>query len=102
MLLFVLFFVSLSIFCSTQTILENNDEVEEMHKKEEFRKWFLKIKDPFYDGCGPQLSIDLNNTNKNSHLTNDRQKTINVVKCSSGRGKSNYRIKVIIFLANNC
>ena len=94
MLLFIIFLSSLT-FCFTQTSKDKKDDVDGINKKEEFRKWFQKINDPFYDGCELQSSTFLQNDDSVKTSEKAKRKTINVVECSSELGNPNYKIKVL-------
>ena len=97
MLLFIAFFVSVNSCLTTQTSDASNNDVGEMYKKEEFRKWFENIRNIHYDGCESHFPNDLNNNVTYRTLKKDKQKILTVVNCSSGRGKPNYKIKVLNF-----
>ena len=60
-----------------------------MNDKKEFIEWFKEINDPTYDNC----SIINEDIHKEDHRKN-KEKIINVVRCSTGQGKWNYRSQV--------
>ena len=86
---------SFFVCCMTQTSKVKNDDGENVNEKEEFRQWFNKIKDPFYDGCERNWLNFLQNNNSNRLTKTNGKKIISVVQCSSGFGNPNYKIKVI-------
>ena len=94
MLRFIIFISSLN-FCFTQTSKDKKDDVDGINKKEEFRKWFQYINDPFDDGCELQSSSFLQNNDSKKTSEKEKRKTINVVECSSGLGNPNYKITVL-------
>ena len=94
MLLFIAFFVSINSCLTTQISDVGNNDVGEMSKKEEFRKWFENIRNIHYDGCDSHFQNGLSNTERHKTLNKDKQKVLTVANCSSGRGIPNYKIKV--------
>ena len=60
-----------------------------MTNKKELIDWFKEINDPTYDNC----SILIENIQKEDQRKN-KQKIIDVVRCSTGQGKWNYRSQV--------
>ena len=77
-----------------QTLSQNN-ETSDNYDKVEFRRWFKEIQDFEHDNC--QINAVSSNNNENNKMTShiNKQKLINVVKCSTGKGRWNYRLKVI-------
>ena len=71
-----------------ETITQQN-QTHHMNNKKEFIEWFKEINDPTYDNC----SIINEGIHKEDHRKN-KEKIINVVRCSTGRGKYNYRSQV--------
>ena len=71
-----------------ETITQQN-QTHHMNNKKEFIDWFKEINDPTYDNC----SITIEYIQKEDHRKN-KEKIINVVRCSTGRGKWNYRSQV--------
>ena len=85
----------ISCTCSAVQTLSQNNETSDSYNKIEFRRWFKEIQDFEHDNCHINAASSNNNENKNmkSHINNP--KIINVVKCSTGKGRWNYRLKVI-------
>ena len=71
-----------------ETITQQN-QTHHMNNKKEFIEWFKEINDPTYDNC----SITIEDLQKENHRKN-KGKIINVVRCSTGLGKWNYRSQV--------
>ena len=71
-----------------ETIIQQN-QTHHMNDKKEFIEWFKEINDPTYDNC----SIIIEDIHKDYRRKN-KEKIINVVRCSTGRGKWNYRSQV--------
>ena len=71
-----------------ETITQQN-QTHHTNNKKEFIEWFKEINDPTYDNC----SITIEDIQKEEHRKN-KEKIINVVRCSTGRGKWNYRSQV--------
>ena len=70
------------------TITQQN-QTHHMNNKKEFIDWFKEINDPAYDNC----SITIEDIQNEGHRKNKEQ-IISVVRCSTGRGKWNYRSQV--------
>ena len=71
-----------------ETIAQQN-QTHHMNNKKEFMEWFKEINDPTYDNC----SIIDEVIQKEEHRKN-KEKIIDVVRCSTGHGKWNYRSQV--------
>ena len=71
-----------------ETITQQN-QTHHINNKKEFIDWFKEINDPTYDNC----SITIEDIQEEDHRKN-KEKIINVVRCSTGRGKWNYRSQV--------
>ena len=70
-------------------IKTQQNQTHHMNNKKEFIDWFKEINDPTYDNC----SITIEDIQEEDHRKN-KEKIINVVRCSTGRGKWNYRSQV--------
>ena len=71
-----------------ETINQAN-QTHHMNNKKEFIEWFKEINDPAYDNC----SIIIEDIQKEDRRKN-KDRIINIVRCSTGRGKWNYRSQV--------
>ena len=63
--------------------------------QKEFRKWFMEMKDPTQDKCKINSSTPSDNISKRIKSSDRKSDIINVVKCSTGKGRWNYKAKVI-------
>ena len=87
----IIVLLALSEHCNgviNETITQPN-QTHHMNNKKEFIEWFKEINDPTYDNC----SIITEDIHKDYQRKN-KDKIINVVRCSTGRGKWNYRSQV--------
>ena len=87
------FFVILNHYTVAQEIYQNN-ETNSTYDKKDFKKWFAEIKDFYHDDCKitSASSVDSDRNIKGKIVTTP--KLLNVVRCSTGKGKWNYRAKV--------
>ena len=88
------FVVILYSCCVVQILSQNNNTIEN-DGKIEFKKWYMGIKDFNTDKCNitSVSSNNIGNERDQSHL--NKLKLLNVVSCSTGKGRWNYRLKVI-------
>ena len=71
-----------------ETITQQN-QAHHNNNKKEFIEWFKDINDPTYDNCSI-INEDIHEEDQRKN----KQKIINTVRCSTGRGKWNYRSQV--------
>ncbi len=72
------------------------DKAANNYDKEEFRKWLIKIQDTTYDGCNINSVPYIDNGQTGKPGKTNKQKILSVVKCSTGKGRWNYRLKVFL------